>query len=259
MAGRLIVIGILAAAHCAGTTIVLIRTPNHVIVGADSLVVAWHAHSHSQAVYTCKVHKQALVFFTITGIGVVHAASNFSAEKLVRHAISSSGSMEEAAAHFARTSLAPYGRVVAAMKIEDPKEWRLIEKRHGTAIPLVVILFGLERGTVKYVIVGLRVSTGTHLIVSADYASCPGPACEGAPNGESALVVGQSEAAYRQIGGFDQSSFSQFRKAAGDVAAVKKLIALEATAVPDLVGGAVHVVTVDAKGEHWDVTAGVCN
>lgn len=257
MLGRLIVV-IFLAARCAGTTVVLIRTPDRLVVGADSLFVKWQNITGPRATYACKLHKEQSIFFAISGMGIVYSATSFSAEQLVRDAISSSDSMREAAARFMHASIEPYARVAKAMRTEDPEGWHLVRQYHGTGITLLVIFFGLEHGVPTYAIVGFRVSTGSRPRVSADIASCPGRACEGSVNGESSLVLGESDAAYRRIGGAAQVLFSRFHNANGDLRTVKQLIALEASAVPHAVGGPVHIVTVDAAGEHWDEAAGIC-
>lgn len=257
MLGRLIVIGILAA-PCAATTVVLIRTPDRLIVGADSLVVEWQGAKGSQTAYACKLHKQQSVFFAISGMGIAYPATNFSVEQLIRDAISSSHSMKEAATQFMRASTVPYARVAKAMRTEDPEGWHLVRQHHGAGITLLVIFFGLEQGTPAYVIVGFRPSIGPRIKVSADIASCPGRACGDAFNGESALVLGESDAAYDRVGGGDQFSFSRFHNANGDIETVKQLIAAEAAAAPKTVGGPVHIVTLDAAGERWEQTAGIC-
>lgn len=257
MLGRLIVVVFLAA-HCAATTIVLIRTPDRLIVGADSLMVNWQNVTGSRATYACKLHKEQSIFFAISGMGIAYSGTKFSAEQLIRDAISSSHSIKQAATQFVHDSTVPYALVAKAMRTEDPDGWRLIRQYHGEGITLAAIFFGLEQGVPTYVIVGFRVSTGSRTKVSADIASCPGRACEDSVNGESAFVLGESGAAYHRIGGGDQVSFSKFRKTNGDLYAVKQLIALEAAAVPREVGGPVHVVTLDAGGAHWDETAGIC-
>lgn len=257
MLGRLIVVVFLAA-HCAATTIVLIRTPDRLVVGADSLMVKWQEVAGSQETYACKLHKEQSIFFAISGMGVVYSKSNFSAEQLIRDAISSSHSIKEAATRFMHASTGPYALVAKAMKTEDPDGWQLITQYHGQGITLAAIFFGVEEGVPTYSIVGFRVSTGSRTKVSVDIASCPGRACEESVNGESAFVLGESDAAYHRIGGGDQNSFSRFRNANGDLHTVKQLIAVEASAVPRAVGGPVHIVTLDAAGEHWDEAAGIC-
>lgn len=244
------------AQSCLATTIVVIRTPKHLVVGADSLIVNWPVPETVQNFYTCKLHKQHSMFFVIQGMGVVHRKSNFSAEVLAREAISSSKSLKEAAVQFVRSSSIPYGRVMKDFKIHDPHGWRLVAQQHGTGIPLIVIFFGLEAGIPKYVVAGLRVSETLDPAVSADVTSCPGSACEGLT--ESALVVGQSQEAYRQIGADDSASLAKFRQGRGDQRTVETIIALEEKAVPDSVGGPIRVVTVDAEGEHWVPETATC-
>ena len=241
---------------CLSTTIVVIRTPEHLVVGADSLVVNWRAPDVAAHFYACKLHKQNSMMFVIQGMGIAHRKSNFSAEKLARQAISSSSSLQQAATQFARSSSAAYARVMTDLRTQDPSGWSLVAQHHGTGIPLIAIFFGFEEGVPKYVVAGLRVNQGTTLTVSADTASCPGSACEGLV--ESAIVIGQSEAAYHEVGANDQLSLTGFRQARGDVRAVETIIALEENAAPDSVGGPIRIVTLDAGGEHWTPEAAAC-
>lgn len=242
--------------HCLATTVVVIRTPEHVVVGADSMVVNWHMADGREHFYTCKLHKQKSMLFVIQGMGIVDRWTHFSAEELAREAISSSHSLKQAAVQFVKTSSAPYARVMSDLKKYDPSGWSLVTQHHGAGIPLVVIFFGIEEGIPKYVIAGLRVTEGVNLTVSGDTASCPGPACQGFA--ESALVIGQSDAAYRQVAFDDRASLTSFRHARGDRRAVETIIALEEQAVPEAVGGTIRIVTIDAKGQHWVPESSAC-
>ena len=91
----------------SATTIVLIRTPEHVVVGADSLMVNWQMASSTPNSCSRKIHKQGKIFFTISGMGVVYPGSGFSAERLGRLAVERSASMEEAGRKFARVAVLP--------------------------------------------------------------------------------------------------------------------------------------------------------
>jgi hypothetical protein len=244
------------AQHCFATTVVVIRTPRYLVVGADSLVVNWHSPGSPGGFYTCKLHKQHSMLFVIQGMGIVHRKSKFSAEELARQAISSSHSLKEAAVRFAQTSSSPYARVMADLRIQDPNAWSLVAQHHGTGIPLIAVFFGFEKGVPKYVIAGLRVNQGETLTVSADVASCPGDACKGLR--ESAIVIGQSEAAYRRVGSDDQLSLAKFRHERGDLRAVETIIAIEERAAPDSVGGPIRIVTLDTEGERWIPASAAC-
>jgi hypothetical protein len=241
------------AHHCVATTVVVIRTPEHLVVGADSLIVDWHTPKGPGNSYTCKLHKEHSMFFAIQGMGVVHRKTNFSAERLAREAIYSSHSLKEAAIRFIKNASGPYNRVMEDFRTQDPVGWSLVAQYHGTAIPLVAVFFGLEEGTPKYVLAGLRVNEAGDLTVSADIASCPGKACRGL--GDSAIVLGQSDEVYRKIPPEDQVSLAKFRRMRGDIRAVETIIAIEEHAVPDSVGGPIRIVTLDAEGEHWSPAA----
>jgi hypothetical protein len=244
------------APSCLATTVVVIRTPTHLVVGADSLVVNWHTPGSPDNFYSCKLHQQKSTLFVIQGMGIVHRKTNFSAERLARQAISSSSSLKQAAAQFVRTTSAPYSKVMRDLRTQDPTGWSLIAQHHGTGIPLIAVFFGLEEGVPKFVIAGLRVNEGVNLTVSADTASCPGDACKGLV--ESAIVIGQAAEAYRQISSPDQTSLTEFRHMNGDLQTVEAIIAMEERAAPDSVGGPIRIVTVDAEGQHWAPATAAC-
>jgi hypothetical protein len=248
----------MVVAHSSATTIVLIRTPEHIVVGADSLVVNWQATPATRNLYLCKLHKQGSTFFTVAGMGVVHQGTRFSAEQLVRVAIEHSTTMDEASAYFARIAVEPYSRVMRIMRQHNPDQWKFVDQYKGQGIALVVAFFGVEDRVPKYVIVGFRVSTGKRITVMADTASCPGLACKTERYRKHGTIIGQSQAAYRRIGGTDQSSFMRFQAGRSDVEIVQSIIAIEEHSVPAAVGGAIEIVSVDAAGEHWNCITGPC-
>ena len=249
---------IVEAAISSATTIVVIRTPQHIVVGSDSLIVNWSsgpANSHS---YNCKVKKQGATFFAMEGMGLVHFKSGFSVEELARHAIRSSSSMQQAAADFARHAAEPYARVITAMKKEYPKGWKLISQYGSHAIPLIVVFFGIENGISKYVLVGFRVSGVKPITILTDTASCPGRACQGHSNSKYGVIIGESAMAYRRMGGKDQASFIRFQSQRSDVNMAHFLIAMEEESAREVVGGPINVVTVDAPGASWSTPSGTC-
>jgi hypothetical protein len=253
-----LIVGVVVVVQSSATTIVLIRTPEHIVVGADSLIVNWQSSSGATNSHACKLHKQGSTFFAIQGMGIVHPASGFSAEQLARQAVQHSASMKEASAYFARIAVEPYAAVMQSMRKESPRDWDLIERYRGKGIPLVAAFFGVERGVSKYILVGFRVSTGKRILVVADAASCPGVACEGDRQGRHSIILGQSEAAYRQIGVRDKGSLVSFQGNRSDVGLARLLVAIEERAAPRLVGGPIDVVTVDAAGERWNTPVGAC-
>jgi hypothetical protein len=243
----------------SATTIVLIRTPKHVVVGADSLMVDWQKASSTPNSCSRKIHKQGKIFFTISGMGVVYPGSGFSAERLGRLAVERSASMEEASRKFARVAVGPYAQVMQAMQLSSPHDWNLVKQYRGNGITLVIVFFGMEKGISKYVAVGLRVSIGKRIIVTANTASCPGTACEDDRDTKHAIIIGQSEAAYRHIGGAGQGLFRRFQGKRSDPEIARSIIAIEEQSVPSLVGGPIQVLTVDALGEHWDSFSRPCS
>jgi hypothetical protein len=252
------VVVIIIAARSLATTIVLIRTPSHIVVGADSLIVNWQTTSATRHLYLCKLHKQQSIFFAVMGIGIVHSGLRFSAEQMARIAIDHSDSLGQASAYFARIAVQPYARVMRTMRADNPDQWKLVAQYKGQGIPLVVIFFGMENAVPKYVVAGFRVSTGKHITVVAHTVSCPGHACESDEYRKHTAILGQSQAAYRRIGGMDQTSFGKFQGGRSDIEIVRSIIAIEEHSAPAWVGGAIEVVSLDAAGGHWNSLTEPC-
>lgn len=248
----------LLAAKLNATTIVIIRTPQHVVAGADSLITHWNAGDTISKSHACKLHNENTTFFAIEGMGITHLGTGFSAEQLARRAIRNSTSIRGATLYFARVATTPYARVMTHMRNESPSSWELIAQHGGTGIALVAVFFGIEKGVSTYGVVGIRVSTGRPIVAAADTAFCPGGACEGYGKGTYGVIIGQSEAAYQRIGGVDQVSFAKFQHGQSDAATVRAVIEIEKESVPDSVGGPVDIVTVDSAGAHWSNSFGSC-
>lgn len=248
----------LCVSYSSATTIVIVRTPEHIVVGADRLLVRWQATRGAANSFSCKLHKHKSTLFTITGMGVLDPGTGFSAEQLAREAVQHSASLQEASAYFARTAVKPYEAVMRSMRKESPRDWDLIVRYRGKGIPLIAAFFGIERGVLKYILVGLRTSIGRHIVVVADTVSCPGVACEGEERGRHAIVLGQSEAAYRQLGRVGTVSFANFQANHSDLELAQSIVAIEERSAPTLVGGSIDIVTVDAAGDRWNTSAGSC-
>lgn len=240
------------------TTIVIIRTPQHVVAGADSLITHWSVGGTISKSQACKLHRQNATFFAIEGMGIAHPGTGFSAEQLARRAVMGSKSIRDATLYFARMATTPYARVMTRMRKESPSSWALIQQHRGTGIALVAVFFGIEKWVSTYGVVGIRVSTGKQIIAVADTALCPGSACEGYGSGTYGMIIGQSDAAYQRIGGVDQVSFAKFQHELSDISTVKAVIEIEKESVPDSVGGPIDIVTVDSAGAHWSDSVGSC-
>jgi hypothetical protein len=255
---RVISVLTLLLVNSSATTIVVIRTPEHLVVAADSLIVTWGPGSATLISHVCKLHQQDATFFAIEGMSIVYAGTGFSAEQLARQAVAHTASLEQAGLYFARIAAGPYGRVMTIMRRVDRRGWNLIAQHRGHGIPLVAVFFGIEQGVPKYVIVGFRVSIGKRIAVVADVASCPGSACGDESDRKQWTILGQAEAAYHEMGGGDHNSFARFQQGHSDAQMARSLISIEEQSAPDTVGGPINIVTVDASGAHWNAPSGHC-
>ena len=221
-------------------------------------MVNWPSSPRISESYKCKVNKQGTILFAMEGMGLVHFKTGFSVEYLARLAIARSSSLQQASEDFARRAAIPYAGVINAMKKDYPHGWKLITRSGGTAIPLVVVFFGMENGASKYILVGFRVNVGKRITIATDTASCPGRACEGYSNSKYGVIIGESKAAYRRIGGTDQGSFNRFQGRGSDMKMARRLIAIEEQSASNVVGGPISVVKVDAAGELWTSSRTTC-
>ena len=221
------------------TTILLIRTSDRIVVAADSL---WSSGSGKKHLIACKMKRVGHIYFTAStsDVDVVQIQS------LAWNAMQESESVAEAARKFGQQSdvIAKHTAAHATQESID-RAWG--KGKSGAD----VVFFGIEHGVATFVVVSLEQvgHSRTSLKFVPRERRCPGDCTGPAPDTE--LKLGNHDH-------MDAALRSNPKLIAGLSVqdAARKLVEIEKKALPDAVGGPIDVLTLDAKGSHWELTTG---
>jgi len=218
------------------TTVVVIRTPQRVIIAADSLAAANDKHFQ-----TCKIgtNKQFPISFAIAGS--VQDNGGFSAIDLAETAISTSPDVQSAAHKFELSTTLPFENFVRRRRRDDPAAFK---KLLTEPEPLQVAFAAVEKNVPIYVIAYFTVTVrGQAISVAAHENRCPGNGC---PSGRGADILGENGAARIQV------KNPAFWSGLDPLSAARKLAEIEIAEYPEIVGPPISILTIDATGTHWN-------
>jgi hypothetical protein len=245
---QLILTSVLMCLGCAqleGTTVVVVRTPKHFVVAADSLWIGVNPASPSQVEHEffCKIVAVGHMYFVAT-------TSEVDARQLMTFALQAmktSATVAEAAHRLALKSdeiarrtaeMAPQSSIDRCSKLSCAEGMFLgIENGVSTMVHLDFVQSGNSRKNLKFI---------PHTY------TCPGN-CSDIP--WNIFFLGQTT----EIAHIRQRNPS-FVKGYSDQEVARKLVELEEKADPEEVGGPIDLLTLDARGGHWEpVEGGTCS
>jgi len=222
------------------TTIVIIRTPEHIVLAADSL---WSYQMGARDLAPrigCKVRRVGNIYFT----GSTTNVDGLQMQYLASQAMMTSRSPTAAADRFILDS----GQLAARTAAHEKDS--IIDQCWRRACAEAVF-FGLEEGVptviqVRFEQVG---DSRESLKLKAHKFSCPGHCADRA---RTILLFGRTK--YIEKVAQKKPEFWQ-----SDENAARKLVEVEKNAEPQYVGGPIDVLTLDAEGPHWSsVPGGAC-
>ena len=226
---------VLTSVRARGTSIVVIRTPEHIVVAADSLWLHTKGNATLPPYKDCKMKRVGHIYFTAATVDTdarqVHS--------IAWQAMSNAKTIADAAHSFSLKS----GELAARTAAHAGQE--LIDTCWGKSCT-EALFFGIESGVPKLVLVKLEQvgkSRESLRFISHEF-SCPG-SCPAQP--QVILCLGQQE----EIAKF-KNAHPDFLQRNSDQSAVKKLVEIEKDGVPQWVGGAIDVLTLDETGAHWE-------
>ena len=224
----------------SSTTVSVIRTPRHIVVGADSLVT----NEGVGPSYECKISSHGDVFFASAGIREDKQSGFFSVGLAIR-AIEHSANVGEAATRFTASATDAFRIALERIRHDAPRYY--VNKVKTRPEPLQMVFFGMERGIPTYALVYFTATDKSHghIVVTPHLNDCPGHDCPDAKTGRSGRILGENVAAKRA------SDTKSFWRDLSDTEAARKLVAIEEAESPSDVGGEIDVVTLDANGVHW--------
>lgn len=229
-------------APSSATTIVVIHTPRHIVVAADSL---WLSSYNGRDYFTrvsCKVMHLGSIYFSVSTLNT----DGMQVQSLASDAIRDSTSVVDAANTFSR-NLGKIAQRTAANEAKSTIDrcWRKVCTE--------VVFFGIERG--EPIMVRLRIEqigkrlTSLKLISHRDV-------CKRNCGGRRRViwVLGQHTELFRN------RETPNLMNRDSDQELARRLVQVEKAALPQLVGGPIDVLTLDSKGGHWMPNdGGVCS
>jgi hypothetical protein len=227
--------GLLCVSFSHATSIVVIRTPDHIIVASDSLF-----RTGSGQEMGCKIKHEGVVYFATAGI-VENDHTGFNVNNIAQLAIQQGFyDVKSSARLFSSMVITPFAGALEELRRKHPDFYaRHVEHRPQ---PLQVV-FMRRSAAPAFVVIYLTVESpiGVPVKVRSHSVECPGDGC---PNGYGARLLGDTDAAQRA------SEVNAFW-GAGEVEGVRKLVEAEIAAAPDSVGPPIDILRLDINGPHW--------
>jgi hypothetical protein len=223
----------------AGTTVVLNRTPENIVVAADSLWSRADGKSGSPQTFGCKISRVGRMYFTASTSDIDAVLL----KSLAKEAMRTSVTLAEAAHKLTlkRDVLAEH---TAEYFSQNSIDWVW---RNGKGAGDVV-LFGAEHGELTLILINfLQLGhSKANLRFHTEEHSCSVQCANNHP-----IFLGIHEH-------IDRETKKNRSLVAGlaTQAALRELVKLEEKAVPDSVGGPIDVLTLDKNGARWEPTEG---
>jgi hypothetical protein len=231
------------------TTVVVIRTPKRITVGADSLVTALYPNGQAPFYFhACKIFHEGNIWFALIGV----PGGDPEMKALVRKALAGSHSLDEGVRALKNQVRLPFAQRMTRFRTDFPKEFR---KRVKLGKPMSILLVAAERGVPKYAWVGLELIHPFSTIEVAPRAErCPGNSCSGAEvNYVNIKLLGNRDAANRTLS-------PEYVAARTETRIARELIAIEAASDSADVGEPSDILTIDSSGAHrWEPPVNYCH
>ena len=227
----------------SSTTVVVIRTSEHIVVAADSL---WFASSDWQTYHpflACKLMQVGHIYFAVSSVDT----DALEVRAIARKAMAASASVNQAAESFLHHA-DQMARRTAAHEAQSTID--MCRKK----ICAEAVFFGIEQGVPIFARVALQQvgESRASLKFIPHKEECPGN-CD--RQKKKVWIVGQRDQALRR-----QRENPEFMTRNSDEEIARQLVEFEKAAVPHYVGGPIDVLTLDVNGAHWlPSQGGVCS
>jgi hypothetical protein len=234
---------ILITANCSSAqtllagTVVAIRTPLGIYVGADSKRMAFRGNA--SVGFICKIRQFQNLFFAYAGLSG-DVASGFSVPELAIMAHSNSRRISDTVRNFEQLITGPLAISVGQLRREQPA----LHQKYLKDRPLLsIVFFGLENeGLVLHTSsFNAKDSADGQPVIDIQRHNCPGDC----PDGTTYVFLGEKQAINR----FLDANPHYFT--VGLVPTIQTLIQLEISDKPELVAPPIDIVRVDMTGTNW--------
>ena len=225
-----------------GSTVVAVRTPEGIVLGADSLMTVSNGGKVVGRKTGCKIHQAGDVVFASVGVEMY---DDLSVAAAVEQTLGGDGPFAPKLIEADRVAARVLREIFTRIRSDSPAAYRqrigqvvhaVVYATIQSAIPVLVVReFKLEQ-----IDAAGNAAITTHVII------CPGSDCAAA-NGRMVVGAGiHAEVDKLMVGAPVQTTpLLAWRQQ------VERLIHAEITAEPDKVGPPISVLELDATGAHW--------
>jgi hypothetical protein len=220
-----------------GGSVVAIRTPLGIHVGADSKLMTFRGNPSLR--FTCKIRQFQNLFFAYTGLAG-DVAGGFSVPELAIMAHSNSSRISDTVRNFEQSITGPLAVTLRQLRREQPTLYQKYLKDRSL---LSIVFFGLDNeGLVLYTSsFNVKDSADGQFAIDIQRHNCPGDC----PNGTTYVFLGEKQAIHRFLDANPHYSTIGF------VPTIQTLIQLEISDKPELVAPPIDIVRVDMTGTNW--------
>jgi hypothetical protein len=237
---RLCFVTLLLTAPCsAQTAIVAARSPDIVIIGADSKGV--RGGNKSDIVSVCKVQQIAGVgfFYAVAGPSV-NPPTHYDIDEIIRTAFHNEETLTEKVNRFERLIETPLSMTLEYIRRDNPAFYRQTFEG-GDRVALEIVFAGVENGTPTLILRAFTIAHSDPISVRPYRRSCPGDC----PTGIHVFYLGQKQAMFK----FAASHPRLWDGKAESV--IEKLIQVAIADKPDEVGPPIDILGITKDGAQW--------
>lgn len=234
-----------------GTTIVATRTPNEIIIGADSKRVDTASGAVS---YACKIHvvnNMAIVF--AGNVKETKSEFAFDAYEMAKEVCVKNTSIKDKIAEFGNIVGNNFHKLLGQMYTRNPNLYRSItSEEDGRKKPVLTTMFaGVEKGKLIHCMLRIFANVeNKQVVIDGRLECCEVGNCD-IEEPFSLVAFGQADNIVKYI-----TSNPDYRSI-GKIATIKKLINMEITPTSKFTGGKISVVKLNLQGITW-IQKGEC-
>jgi hypothetical protein len=221
----------------ADTSIIVVRTPSVVYLGADSKTIIEGQPVTDRK--TCKIHQAGELFFAVAGFAS-DRRRGFNVPEIVARAAKNGSTIREMVKRSEEAMVERLRAELVRLKNETPAVYEKVVREEGGTV-LALAFAGYEEGATLVIISQFGARDGNPPSVSVKHDSCPGNCSFGVKT----FFLGSYKAIARYIAG---------KTGEGDmepVEAIRYLIELEIQENPQQVSGPVDILRIDRQGPEW--------
>jgi len=252
----LVLLFVISYTPAYGSSIIVVRTDNEVVIGTDSKRVraAKEDLSNAQSELVCKIVRADNIFIVSAGIAGIlphnhgKIPAEFDLTEIMNRAALGEGSMMDKADTLAK---AVDGALLRISEWAKKKMRTFFEKMFIGKQLLQVVIAGLENGLPTIIVMAFEptISPSGELKINVESHPCPGVAC---PSGFVYIFIGKHEAIDRYL------PLAPDMWKNNPVEVVRELMEIEVTSERETVGRPIDILRITKDGPEWIQEKDMC-